>query len=762
MNSRHLTPTWLSIVAMGTLIGTEAFSQLADPEADAPQPESPSVETRQPLDPAVAAVLATKPTTPSELIRAARILADLGRPDLAKGLLKKVLDANLDQQQLIALEGSLGAATFTDVASRRQLAPEGQQLGDAVLTAVNQHLQDPARLADLVKQLQDPSAEVRSRALAELQRGRDAAVGPLIAVLADPSRAAEHANVRTALVRLGSDAVGPLVAMLEASDAKLVVEAIRLLAALEAEQAAMFLLAPCTSDRSDPEVRQAAEAALSKLLGGAPSKAEAVRLLARRAEEHFNRSRPLREDLAGQVEIWTWDDTAKQPVKKMLLADEASLALASRLARDAYSLAPEDEAIRRLHLAAMLEQAAYENGLEVPLDTAEGTPGGRVAALGCEVIEDLLVYALEGGHAPAAAAAVRILGQEGDAESLLWQGARPTPLAQATWHPDRRVRFAAVEAILALQPARSFPGSSRVTEALGFFAASAGTPRALVAAAGTAEARRIGGYLVALGYELDTAVTGQDAIRQLLASPDYELALIGAAIERPTVDFLLQELRHDCRTAGLPVGVIARAGQLERAERIARRDPLAEAFSRPHTQESVQWQAERLLALVGRDRVLAAERQGQAALALKWLADWSGRDQKAFDFSRLEDVVLDALYAPGLRLHAAAALGSLNTRHGQQALVEVASRPVHPIELRTAAAKAFQENVRRNGILLTTKQILLQYDRYNQSETMDAATQQVLGSILDTIEAPSRAERQGTQKAATDANASTADGNVDE
>jgi hypothetical protein len=37
-------------------------------------------------------------------------------------------------------------------------------------------------------------------------------------------------------------------------------------------------------------------------------------------------------------------------------------------------------------------------------------------------------------------------------------------------------------------------------------------------------------------------------------------------------------------------------------------------------------------------------------------------------------------------------------------------------------------------VLLTTDQILMQYDRYNASETADADTQRVLGSLLDAIE----------------------------
>ena len=715
--------------------------------ASAQEPASEEVEVRQPENSGVAAILATKPATPLEMVRAAKILADNQRPDLARGFLKKVLEANLDQQQLIALEEFFGTEVFTQMASRADLAPEAQQLSDAVLAAVGHHLQDSARLAAIIKQLQDPSADTSYQAVVELRRVGAAAVWPLAAVLADPGRAAEHAGVRAALAALGSDAVGPLLGIVESQDPKLIVEAVRVLGELEAEKAVVFLLAPFASDQSDPEVRRAAEASLVKISGQTPSKQTAIQLLARRAEEHFDRLHPLREDLEGQVRIWTWDGDAREPVEKSYPAHDASLAIACRLARDAYSVAPEDGHVRLLYLATMLEQAAYENGLDSPLETTDRSAAGRVAAFGPEVVEEVLAYALKSRHAPAATAAARILGEVGKAQTLLYQGSRPASLVQATWHADRRVRFAAVEAILRLEPIRPYPGSSRVTEALVYFSASGGAPRALVAGSSSAEAGRVGGYLVGLGYELDTATTARDAIRKLLVSPDYELALVDAGLQRPTVDFMLEQLRHDCRTAGLPVGVTARSGQLDRARHLVRRDPLAEAFSRPHTAEAVHWQVNRLLGLVGRERVLPAERERQAVQSLKWLADLTGRDQTVYNLSRAQDVAMTALSVPRLAPDAVVVLGNLGTPQGQRALVDLASRWTQPPELRVAAARAFRKSIQKSGILLTTEQIRLQYDRYNQSETLDAGTQQVLGLILDCIEAPTRIEQQVQESA---------------
>lgn len=738
MDNRNRIWAALLLALLATTGWEVAWSQEPAP-AEKPEPEDARMENRD--SPAVEAILATSPSTPPELIRSAKTLADLERPDLAKGFLKQVLSANLDEQQLVALKERFGAALFREMASRADLAPEAQQLNEAVLAAVNRHLQDPARLAGLIEQLQDPATQVRRQALVELVQSGAGAVVPLLAVLADPTRVAEHGDVRAALARLGSDAVDPLIAILDRGDPKLTVAAIRLLAELRAQRATVFLLAPFASDRSVPEVSQAAESALRTLLGQTPSREEALQLLAQRAEECFAGRAALREDLDGQVKLWTWDAGAKQVVPRSAPADEAARSLASRLARDACSVAPDDHQLRVLYLATLLEQAAYANGLDKPLP-AEQASVAEVAKHGPQTVEDVLAYALRTGHAPAAAAAASVLGQIGQSEPLLYQGPRPSPLVRAAWDADRRVRAAALQTILRLEPAQPFPGSSRVTEALVYLAGSEGTPRALVAGPSTEENQRIGGDLIALGYQVDTAVSGREVVRKLLASPDYELALVDAALERPTVDFLLQELRRDCRTARLPVGVTARDGHLERARWLVRNDPLAGAFSRPHTQEAVQWQVAELMKLAGPNRVLAAERQRQAAWAMKWLAELTGREETIYDLRPAQDLAIDALFVPHLASDAIRVLANLGTPRCQRALVDLASRWTQPMELRLAAAQAFRQTTEQDGILLTTEQILLQYDRYNRSENLDTGTQQVLALILDCIEAPSRVEPQ--------------------
>ena len=106
-------------------------------------------------------------------------------------------------QQLADLGEECGSAVFVELAGRQGLLPEAKTLADAVLAAVRFRLQDAERIADLIGQLQDPSPKKRVQAAMGLQQAGVAAVGPLIGVLADRARSAEHANVRAVLAEMG-------------------------------------------------------------------------------------------------------------------------------------------------------------------------------------------------------------------------------------------------------------------------------------------------------------------------------------------------------------------------------------------------------------------------------------------------------------------------------------------------------------------------------------------------------------------------------
>jgi hypothetical protein len=142
-----------------------------------------------------------------------------------------------------------------------------------------------------------------------------------------------------------------------------------------------------------------------------------------------------------------------------------------------------------------------------------------------------------------------------------------------------------------------------------------------------------------------------------------------------------------------------------------------------------------LYAQLGWVRIGTEERKLQAQRAVAALAEITKKPGLMYDTKRVVPELTLALYVPELSADAASALGNIGSAEAQKALVDVASTNVIDIAIRKAAAAAFDASVRRKwGTLLTTDQIVEQYNRYNDSETADAETQEVLGAILDSLE----------------------------
>jgi CheY-like chemotaxis protein len=701
-----------------------------------------------PEDPVVTALLTSNPTTPSDIFRTAQLLLDAGRPELAKRFLQKLLDAKLDDDQWTALVNEFHTPTLTDLAARTELRPQSEQLIHAALSAVNRRLLDPARLAAEIKQLQDPSPEVRAKALESLQGAHGVGMNALIAVLADPQRAAEHAAVRAALVAMRGDAIDPLADILDRAEPELIIQAIETLAQMRATQATAYLLVPALSDRSDPRVRAAARGAVVELLGRLPNKAWAAQQLDDLARRYFAGKQSMRVDVDGRATLWTWDAEKRQCVPRNCAPDDAARAVAARLARAARSLASDNFKVQVLSLATALDQIVYDRGLDKRLDFND--PAIReIAALNPSIIEAVLAFCLAERHPAAARAAAEILGRTGTAQSLLRGGSEPSPLVRAARSPDRRLRMAALDSIAALQPQSPFAGSSQVMESLGYLAASSGGRRALAVSPIPGTLEEWIGVLKFRNIACDLAASGREAVSMALHGPDYELVVIDMATQSPPAEEIVQEIRQDYRTASLRIALVARAGFLKRAERIAEEDPLSIAFSQPLDAAAARWQLSKLMELTPPEFVGFSERQNMAVRALDCLAKLASTSGELYDMHRVQDAVLTGLLVPRLSSHAVAVLANLGTSASQKALVDLASRSANPLELRSSAAKALDFNVQRFGLLLNQDAIREQYVRYNKSSSQDAATQQVLASTLNTIEsraAPSILE--AAQKAA--------------
>ena len=274
---------------------------------------SEPVNLAPPEDPVVTALLASNPTTPSEIFRTAQLLLEAGRPELAKRFLKKLLDAKLDDGQWTALVDEFHTPAFTDLAGRTRIAagerrvdPRGPRRRQSPPARPGPH-----RRAD--QAIAGPVARGPRTGPGGPAEGARRGVSALIAVLADPQRAAEHAAVRAALAAMRGDAIDPLADIIERADPELMVQAIEALAQMRATQATVYLFVPALSEDSDLRVRAAARAAIVQLHGSiARARPRRPSSCTTWREATSPASRSMRIDVDGRVTLWTWDPAAKQ------------------------------------------------------------------------------------------------------------------------------------------------------------------------------------------------------------------------------------------------------------------------------------------------------------------------------------------------------------------------------------------------------------------------------------------------------------------
>jgi hypothetical protein len=418
------------------------------------------------------------------------------------------------------------------------------------------------------------------------------------------------------------------------------------------------------------------------------------------------------------------------------------------LAADLYDLRPESPEYRRMYLLAILESAKLVNGLDRSLPTGKGTARDLAAQTGAAAVEDLLVEAMAQNRIAAAIGAVEVLGDIGDGRLLLSDRGDARPLVEALTHTNRRLRYAAAEAIIKIDPHHDYPGASHLPETLGYLASTSGVRRVLIGHPQASAAQSLVGLLSELGFEADTATSGRQFFFKATESPDYELLLLSDAINNPPLGETLQSIHSDRRTGTIPIGIMAREERLSQLQLEAQEsDKLTLVFPRPHERAALESQVQHLLANAGRNAIGSEERARQAAAALAWLSRLA-EEQAAYGFYDLLREVPQAeraFYGGAASQPAAEVLGFIGSPRSQQALVNFASQNARPLADRQAAAAAFKTAVERRGLLLYEADVDLQYDRYNQSESLDAGTQQVLGDVLDVIERKLLAQRTGEE-----------------
>jgi len=716
-----------------------------DPFGAAPKPAAaptkiepiPDASKRDPL--AIELLKSSNPAGAQELLRAAQISFQYGRPEEAKRYLTKLLAEKPADDVLAPLATRYGSFLLA-ASNAADLQPEGKQAADLVFSAAERTSQNAERIQAAIRELSAPDELVRQRAFQQLFAAGTAAVNPLLQTLADRGREAEHANIRAALVQLAATAEAPLVGALDTTDLQLKAQLVAVLGRSRSKLARPQFVRLALDRAQPPELKQLAAAALTQSTGAVPDVHEGRKYLRREIANLLKGDLPYPRDVDNRATLWSWDQ-AQQKIVPVRLADrDAASLLAARLTTDLAAIGPNNPADRRLMLLMNLDWAKTVAGLDRPLPIGPGTVGAMAVAAGAPVMNQVLADAIAERRVAAAIAAAEVLSAIGDSSVLLAPPDHASPLAQAVTDSDRRVRLAAALASVRLSPAEGYPGAGRVAETLARLAAGGGANAVLIGHPRGEEAQDMVGLMNALGYDSEAAYFGRALAERAFENPDFQFVLATDAIDTPPVEELVQWLRRDDRTAELPVAVLAREERMSVLTETMRGDRFTVVVPRVHSAEVAVATVERLKQIAGRRLVDRDERVAEAkaaVAALRELASVPGNYAR-LELVRLTRIVAQALEHPQLSVPAAALLGQIGTPAAQTALIEFASQNSRPLAARQAAAAAFAAAVKSRGLRLTQQQVVQQYARYNASEHLDAQTRAVLGAILDTIEGPER------------------------
>ncbi len=686
----------------------------------------------------IRSVAQSNPTTAIEIAKAISLMLDIDQFDKAKEYLDLLSRLELDGEASYELNRVVGSDLFYSIARSNELQPLGREVSMKVFKQASVWANSDQRIDMLIKELATKNEYARGEAFAKLNRVGHKAVARVLETFADLNREDEFPALRGALYAFGDAAIGPLLGAAEASNPSVRIEAIRGLAKQESNAAIDMLLRTSLSQKTKSPYRELATYHLDKS-GRALEKAQVEERLASRVERFLDGRRLAADSLFGNVDFWSWNGETGKLELLEVDANVAGQVRAAELAQTLFEINPSSARNRELHLISQLESrkklAGPSNHINVDafLEQAEN--------ISVSEVESLMVQAIDLDMIPAATAACEVLKQIGD-ESLL-VGGQHRPLVSAILVGDRHLQFAAFDAIAEINPETAYAGSSYVSE-LAAYLASSRFKRTVAIGHNRNEATQAWVSAVGpAGWATTAATSSQEFFNKATFDPDVAMLVISDTLSRPAHRELVQQLRSHWKTRRMPIGLLARdADHLLKSVRYTEGIDRLLTFPVSLEAAAISGQLQQLEEQESPWTVSSDDRYRHAARAVQWLEDAVvDAELDFYHFGSHQKQLLGLLYHPEFTSSAAKILASQPTAVAQRAMLGFVSQGDLPIEAREMVADAFESAVKRGGTMLTTREIQLQYERYNASENQPAETQQLLGRVLDVIEARRKAFR---------------------
>ena len=654
------------------------------------------------------------PRTADELWEVIEYQLRTREPGKAAPYLRKFVAVKPDDSALLRLLDEYGIGSFLRLDDSPATRPFAKEIIDRVNEASIRHANNSARIDREVSAL-TKSAEERSLAIENLRPAGSYAIPSLVTAFRNAKGDARRA-IAESLGKLDTNAVPGLIAWLDSSDEAESQAAAEALGRIGDRRAIPPLTWVAADPKSKPKAKAAAAEAIARITHEpfANQAQSPSRLLAAEARRYQLQN----VDLSQSATLWLWDDSTKLPVVKSLPRAAVIDLIGTRFAKESLVLDPSDE-----------EAQITLVSLTLDLSKPPAIPPSVLAA-GPGVLGQVVRRSIADRRPDLAVKAVVAFGKVSSRDTLS-KGWRGNALIEALAAPDRRVQFAAAEALLALDPKAPFPGSSTVVPVLARFAANPKQPGAVVIDGNPNRGSQLVGLLMPLGYDPQYAHTGEAGFRVASDLANVELIVINPSYLGGawTLQDTLANLRGDARTASLPIFLV---GPINLESRIGGK---AANFSGIHylvlpTETALlKRQVDRGLAKHGTSPLSDAERADYALRASQLLTKINATKGSPFaaDLATIEPHLVLALNQEATAEAAALALADLPGQDAQRGLAGVLLDMAKPTGIRLKAAESLARNLRRHGPLLSADQ------EVKLSRMLDEETDPALSSALATV-----------------------------
>ena len=677
----------------------------------------------------------------------------LGRFDVAEANFRALLDAKPDPVALLEFTGAYttgqGMSVSRDISRRREIllrvvdnplvGASAQEilrlLGEGELTIKA----DPTRIKENVERLAG-TPRAFENATGALKDSGEYAIPFLIESLRDPANAGLlHNAILRCLPQIDRPALNPLVMALRMNDDVTKRNAIEALAKIGYAQAVPYLLQLVALDDTSPEVRQAAQTALSQLperATNADPKLAAAEAFMKLAEDYYADRTVLAADpRLDQANVWYWREDLLQnvPVPTVIFNE----IMAMRCCEEALLLAPGMRPAISLWLAANFRREAQLPYTEKDDTRPDNYPPGIYFAqsAGSDVVLAVLARAIDDGDRAVALGAIDALSRIAGPASLVGNEAGRLPLAEALSFPDRMVRIRAGLTLGATGPTQAFQNYQNLMPVLSEALTMHGGGRnALVVDPDLASANEIAGKLRSQEYTVlsDTGLfTGLQKVRDEL--PGLDVIVLASDIKDPGLVDGLASLRSEFVFATTPVVLVAKPGNADQVRVLVRADyRLSEVAPGPSG-----GQLSKAIALVskavGAQPITSELGETLALEAAQVLRMLGVTDNPLFEIADAEPALLGTLTTQNaeLRMTVIQVLGYLGSSKAQDAIARIALDTAEPEDTRVQIFTSLAEAAKRRGNLLSAELVtkIVEVAERDVNLTIREAASRTLGAL---------------------------------